>query len=116
MNAAESESEFVRSVLEGNGSVCDKAIELVDDARAEFRRFSNLFYIVVAAAAVALVVAIALIVFGQTGSGIATGVSGVVASGAAVFIQSARKTTEQELSRRINSANRICEPDGRTIA
>ena len=55
------ESAFLASVVEGSGTVCDKALELVDDAREQFKRFSAAFFVVVAAAAIALVIAIAFI-------------------------------------------------------
>lgn len=116
MDPEHGESVLVRALLDGGSTVCDKALSLVEDARREFRRYSNAFFLVVGAAAIALIIAIGFMVSGYTQTAIATGVSGVVTSGAAAFIGNARSTTEKELSKRINSANRICTAEGRTVA
>lgn len=104
----------VEAFLE-SGSVCDQAKQLVEDARREFKRFSDAFFAVVVAAAIALVLAIIFLALGKQLTGVVTGVSGVVTSGAAIFIKSARKDAKDELTQRLNAARRICKDAGEQI-
>ena len=63
---------------------------------------------VVAAATIAIVVAIGLIIAGKNGAGIATGVSGVVSSGAAFFIKKAADDATTAAQKALRIQQKVC--------
>lgn len=87
---------------------CEQASEMVDEARAHADQLRFYFRLVVGAAAIGIVVAIALFIVGQNGAGVASGVSGVVASGAAVFIKNAVDESVTASQKALRLQAKIC--------
>lgn len=87
---------------------CEQAGEMVSEARLHANRMRLYFRWVVAAAAIAIVIAIGLFIAGKNGAGIATGVSGVVSSGAAVFIKNAAEDATTASQKALRIQQKVC--------
>lgn len=87
---------------------CEQASEMVTESRDHARRMRQYFRWVVAASSLALVVAIGLFVAGKNGAGLATGVSGVVSSGAALFIKNAANDATTASQKALRLQQKVC--------
>ena len=76
--------------------LCSDARQRRAQAAARFHDFDRLVYLVSAASAVAIVITIVMVVFGQSGSAVATAVGGIVGGGAAVFLVARRREAQAE--------------------